>query len=263
MKYSKSIFVVAIAALLIGPALALTPVPTPDPLSETSSNASAGALAGAVAGAAAGSRSTSGAAAGSISGGGNATGGRSDATGGRSNATGGRSNATAGGGRAAAQQGQVARGGAGGDGGTGGTGGTGNGSVDVGGDQNDYDSKALALSLPGLVAAPAVPGECRLHTRGWGGFSAGATGGTKFDEKCMAHQHCLNLADRLAAWGYLQAAARQLNACEGVALISTDQRMTLGSAEVSGDHSVDLSSYPTRDEVIERDERIVKAIASK
>jgi hypothetical protein len=271
MKSKNHIPLLAAAALLFAMGAHAGPPETPPGPKSDTSTATAVAGAAALAGAAAvsGSNST----AGSISGGGdalagggdatggNATGGQSDATGGTSNATGGASDATAQGGAAAARQGQVARGGAGGEGGAGGSA---NGVVDVDGDQNTYRSRALAVSLPGLVAAPAVPGECRIHTRGVGAFSAGVTGGTKLDKGCMDRQHCLNLADRLAAWGYVGAAARQLAACDGVTLESTDQvqRAEGGSAH-RGDQSIDMSKYPTREEVVERDRRIIEAVSSK
>lgn len=261
MKSKSIIGLLAVVALLVvGQAFGRTPN-QPDPETPDSASAIAGAASSSSAGAVAGA--ASGAQAGSIAGGGdsasNATGGRSNATGGRSDATGGRSDATAtggiaDGGNATARQGQVARGG---DGGQGSGEASANGTVEVGGDQNTYRSRALAVSLPGLVAAPAVPGECRIHTRGIGAFSAGVTGGTKLDKPCLDRQHCLNLADRFAAWGYLEAAARQLATCDGVALSSGEKRVTEESAKV------DLTEYPKRDEVIERDKRIVEAVLSK
>lgn len=101
-------------------------------------------------------------------------------------------------------------------GGAGGAGGVGNGEVNVGGDSSRYE--AYALSLPGLVAAPAVPGQCLEHTAGWGALSAGKTGATKLQALCMDRVHCLQLADRFASWGLVQAAADQLATCGGVAV---------------------------------------------
>jgi hypothetical protein len=132
-----------------------------------------------------------------------------------------------------------------------------NGSVEVGGDQNTYRSRALAVSLPGLVAAPAVPGECRIHTRGWGGFSVGATGGTKLDATCMAHQHCLALADRYAAWGRVDAAAAQLETCGGVHVEAT------GKEDLQVEPSAAPVDYVTRDELAEHERRIVAAGVAK
>lgn len=88
--------------------------------------------------------------------------------------------------------------------------------VEVPGDQNTYRSRALALSLPGLVAAPAVGGNCLEHSRGMGGLSIGVTGGTKLQEKCMDRQHCLSIADRFGAVGMFEAMAEQLTSCGGV-----------------------------------------------
>lgn len=88
--------------------------------------------------------------------------------------------------------------------------------VDVGGDQNTYRSRALAISLPGLVAAPAVTGDCRIHTRGIGALSAGVTGGTKLERDCMNDKQCLAIADRYAAVGMFQAMANTLEQCGGV-----------------------------------------------
>ncbi len=243
MKSRSIIGLIAVAAMMLaGHAFGRMPN-QPDP--ETPDFEAAVA----VAGSSSSSRSVAGSESAASS---NATGGASNATGGRSDATGGQADATAAGGRSSARQGQVARGGAGGE-----SAASANGSVEVDGDQNTYRSKALAVSLPGLVAAPAVPGECRIHTRGIGAFSAGVTGGTKLDKPCMDRQHCLNVADRLAAWGYLEAAARQLAACDGVELTPADKRT------VDLPPTADLSEYAKRDEVVERDKRIVEAVTRK
>lgn len=95
-------------------------------------------------------------------------------------------------------------------------GGQGVGNVEVAGDDVDYRARALALALPSLVAAPAVAGDCLVHTRGGGGLSIGVTGSTKLDPDCMAKRHCLAIADRFAAWGQFDAAAQQLQSCGGV-----------------------------------------------
>jgi hypothetical protein len=122
----------------------------------------------------------------------------------------------------------AASGGAGGGGGAGGDsassssaeGGSasGVGDVDVGGDVTRYRSTAIALAVPGATAAPAVPGECLRHTRGWsaGMGAAAASGGTKFDERQCDRVHCLAIADRYAHAGLMQAMADQLATCGGV-----------------------------------------------
>lgn len=92
------------------------------------------------------------------------------------------------------------------------------GEVNVGGDETSYRSRALALSLAAIAAAPAVGGDCREHTRGGGNAAFSLTGGTKLLEDCLQRQHCLATADRLAAYGYPGAAARQLEKCGGVSI---------------------------------------------
>jgi hypothetical protein len=128
-------------------------------------------------------------------------------------------------------------------GGAGGAGGVGNGEVSVGGDTSRYE--AYALSLPGLVAAPAVPGQCLEHTAGWGAFSAGKTGATKLQALCMERVHCLALADRFASWGLVQAAADQLATCGGVAA-----RIVLPPPPAAVQPPApDLSQFVTREEL--------------
>lgn len=93
---------------------------------------------------------------------------------------------------------------------------TSNNSVDVEGDSSSFKSRALALSLPGLVAAPAVPGQCLEHHAGWGIASAGKTGFTRFAEACIKQIQCLARADRYFAWGEKDLALAQLAACDGI-----------------------------------------------
>jgi hypothetical protein len=92
----------------------------------------------------------------------------------------------------------------------------GNSDVTVDGDQNSYRAKSLALALPGLVAAPAVPGQCLEHLRGGGALSAGVTGRTRLNEECLKRVQCLAIADRYASWGFYDSAAKQLETCGGV-----------------------------------------------
>ena len=100
---------------------------------------------------------------------------------------------------------------------------------------SDYDSRAYALALPGLTAAPAVATECLRHTRGMGGLSIGVTGGTKFDEDCLENVKCIAIADRYAAWGQVALAVEQLATCGGV-----------GATEIA---PTDLSEYATKEEL--------------
>lgn len=84
------------------------------------------------------------------------------------------------------------------------------------GDTSRYTSRAYALALPGLTAAPAVAGECLEHTRGGGFLGGGVTGGTKLQKQCLNHVQCMDRADRLAAWGQIELAVRELQACGAV-----------------------------------------------
>lgn len=119
----------------------------------------------------------------------------------------------------------TAQGGAGGAGGASeataeATGGQGVGDVDVGGDSTRVRSLGIALSVPAATAAPAVPGECLRHSRGWqaGWGAAARSGGTTFDEKQCDRVHCLAIADRYHKAGLLQAMADQLATCGGVSV---------------------------------------------
>lgn len=105
------------------------------------------------------------------------------------------------------------------------------GQVEVGGDQSVYKARALAVNLPTLVAAPAVAGECLEHTRGVGILGGGVTGSTKLNKDCRSDVKCLAIADRLAAYGFPEAAARQLVTCGGVTLAPEDRRQ--GDASVT------------------------------
>lgn len=136
------------------------------------------------------------------------------ATGGDATATGGNQHQTATGGYAGAVSGATG----GYSGAEANNAGNGNGSVDIGGDTSAYKSLGLALALPGLVAAPAVTQECMRHSRGWGGFSAGATGGTFYDKACVARVTCFALMDRYVFWGRIDAAMKQAEICGGVAM---------------------------------------------
>lgn len=98
------------------------------------------------------------------------------------------------------------------------TGGQGIGNVE--GDTSRFRSTAIALSVPGATAAPAVPGQCLEHSRGWqaGMGLAARSGGTELQDQCMERQHCLAVADRYHAAGLLQAMADQLATCGGVSV---------------------------------------------
>lgn len=84
--------------------------------------------------------------------------------------------------------------------------------------RSDYRSedRAYALALPGQTAAPAVAGDCLEHKRGGSGLSIGVSGSTRLNEPCLERRHCLDLADRYAAWGQVALAVRQLATCDGV-----------------------------------------------
>jgi hypothetical protein len=155
------------------------------------------------------------------------SGARSDATGGAANAAGG----------------------AGGAGGTGSgianaTGGTGTGSVDVGGDVSDYEARALALGQIRAYAAPAVPGECRVHTRGWDVTVASATGGTKFEAQCVADQKCFRIVEIYVRLGREAAALKQLSVCGGLLEVPVE-----AAPPPKSDKAVDLSAYATKEEL--------------
>jgi hypothetical protein len=182
--------IAVLALLLAAPAFAghppkQPPKPVkPTPATTIDTSAYAGAQAGAVAGAVSGSSS-------------HASGGDATATGGQ--------------------------GGVGGAGGTSdassdATGGQGIGTVE--GDTSRFRSTAIALSVPGATAAPAVPGQCLEHSRGWqaGMGLAARSGGTELQDQCMERQHCLAIADRYHAAGLLQAMADQLATCGGVSV---------------------------------------------
>lgn len=96
------------------------------------------------------------------------------------------------------------------------TGGDGIGTVE--GDSTRVTSWGVALNVPAATAAPAWGSDCHVHSKGtavgWGAF--GRTGGTKIDPLCASRLHCLRIADRLASWGVVEGALRQLALCEGV-----------------------------------------------
>lgn len=95
-------------------------------------------------------------------------------------------------------------------------GGSGIGTVE--GDSTRVASWGVALSVPAATAAPAVPGRCLEHSRGWaGGWGAAArSGGTKLQALCEERLHCLSIADLYARVGAFQAMADQLATCGGV-----------------------------------------------
>jgi hypothetical protein len=114
----------------------------------------------------------------------------------------------------------TAAGGAGGTATSTAEGGQGVGDVDVGGDSTRVRSLGVALSVPAATAAPAVPGLCLEHSRGWqaGWGAAARSGGTKLQQRCEERVHCLAIADRYASAGLLQAMADQLATCGGVSV---------------------------------------------
>lgn len=115
------------------------------------------------------------------------------------------------------------------------------------GDTSRYTSRAYALALPGLTAAPAVAGECLEHSRGGGFLGGGVTGGTKLQKQCMDHVRCMDRADRLAAWGQIQLAVRELQACGAV----KGEVATPPPAEPPVP-AVDLTGYVQRPELEQR-----------
>lgn len=96
------------------------------------------------------------------------------------------------------------------------TGGDGIGTVE--GDSTRVQSWGIALNVPAATAAPAVPGRCLEHSRGWAaGWGAGSrSGGTKLQALCEERLHCLSIADMYARVGAFQAMADQLASCGGV-----------------------------------------------
>lgn len=136
---------------------------------------------------------------------------------------------------------------------------TGIGSVS---DVTSYNNKAFALSLPlSAVAAPAVITDCLHHSRGWSAALgvAARTGGTEYDAACVERVKCLQLADRLASWNQGALAVKQLQACGAVA-----GEYAAGQANTSAPaQEQDMSQYVKRDELAERDRRMVEKLTSK
>lgn len=164
------------------------------------------------------------------------------------------------------RQSAVAAGGKGGTG-TGGAGGNaaGTGTVSVEGDRSTYSSRALALALPGLVAAPPVPGECLEHRAGWGFASGGKTGATKLQALCMEQRHCLAMADRYAAWQRIDLAEQQLQKCGGVPYAPPPPPPSKQPAQIT-DLKVDgvpATQYLTKDEAIALEKRIIERVTRK
>ena len=147
-------------------------------------------------------------------------------------------------------------GGAGGNAGAEATGGGGVGTVY--GDTTNVRARALGLVIPGVTAAPAVPGACLTHSRGWGVLGMGATGGTRIDATCAERQQCLAIADRFAQAGMWQAMADQLATCGAVKAAAPSIEVTRVPAA-----PVDLSSYVRRDELRETADRITRQMVSK
>lgn len=146
-------------------------------------------------------------------------------------------------------EGGIGNGGAGGLGGTGGSG-VGNGRVDVGGDR--LDAKALALGHIRAAPAAAVITNCHEHSRGWDVTVGSRTGGIHINEACAKRQHCLAIADRLASWGYLDAAFAQVQKCDdNGASVITDQKARAEAKASDGGPSV-----ATKTDLRETEERL-------
>lgn len=132
---------------------------------------------------------------------------------------------------------------------------TGEVSVGYQGDVNTYRSRALALSLPGVVAAPAVAGVCLEHLRGGGAASIGVTGRTKLNELCMQREQCLAVADRMFAWGARTDALRQLATCGGI-----DAKLDPTPTEPQAPTNLKVF---TPEELAERDRQIIIKASGK
>jgi hypothetical protein len=129
------------------------------------------------------------------------------------------------------------------------TGGTGNGSVEVGGDVSDFDAKALALGQIRAYAAPAVPGECRIHTAGWDVTVFSKTGATRFERECREEQKCFRIVEVYLRMGREAAALKQLGVCGGLLDVPVDAAPEPAKA--------DMSAYATKEELNRAFERSV------
>ena len=83
---------------------------------------------------------------------------------------------------------------------------------------SDYNS--LALALPGASPDYGSTAPCLESRRGWIFWGAGPSGKTATNEACVAdqadkreHAQCMQMADRLFAWGETSLALSQLAEC--------------------------------------------------
>lgn len=115
-----------------------------------------------------------------------------------------------------------------------------------------YSSRDRAYALGLSTTATAAPFDPRVcihkQTRGVDlrPLPVGFTGNNKYDAACIEEErdraHCVALADRLAAWGQIEMAVRQLQDCDGVSGEAVIE--PIGHVE-----PVDLSGYATKEEL--------------
>jgi hypothetical protein len=85
------------------------------------------------------------------------------------------------------------------------------------------DIKSIAIGLAPATAAPVDTRVCiKKQTRGLDlkPVPVAFTGNNKYDMDCIEEErdrhHCLDLADRYAAWGRIDLAVQQAASCDGV-----------------------------------------------
>lgn len=100
------------------------------------------------------------------------------------------------------------------------------------------NTKALALGLAPLVAAPAIALACMETTAGKGAFGAGVTGRNKLNAQCLAFTQCMSMVDKYQQLGQIALAVQKLDTCDG--------SQTEGRTVVL---QQDLSIYATKEQV--------------
>lgn len=113
-------------------------------------------------------------------------------------------------------------------------------------------NKSLALALPGASADHGSTAPCLESKRGWTILGVGMSGRTSISSACFASieverefARCVNLADNYLRLDRADLALAQLERCGGLEADTTDPE------------------YVTKDELRERDERIIQTLISK
>lgn len=107
-----------------------------------------------------------------------------------------------------------------------------------------FDSKSLALALPGATADNGSTASCLESKRGVSILGVGWSGRTAVNEECFAHQRCIQLATLYAQLNRTDLAVQQLASC-------------------GGQEAAEPQNFVTREELIEREERIVEKVFAK